>query len=308
MKDVGPLFKTITEQANDPNGRDPFEPLPIPFVHGGSSPEEREKQELETEKLHVAAKLASIRPSFEAIKQLYNSPAFAPYSSNNGGAFTYAQKKNAKPAAGHAIVDGYDFDLAVVSPKTAKWLVKYGPMLNTLSSRIGSIERRIKAIDKEIKAQAVAAKATAQGVTANTSGTSAASQIPVAQIPKKLQTAPNSGLIDNPYFKSGEYAGPPSGYKFSTPMRTIYLSLESTLKRHGLTLGTLYVGRHGGAGGPINFVTATQGNLFVWRKYDAGGGSGQNWVFLNGRKMNTSAFMNMPEAARDAALKINKVI
>lgn len=309
MKDVGPLMKAITEQVNDPNAPDPFEPIPLPFVHDKSTPEEHEIQKLSAEKEHVVAKLASLEPAFNAIKTGGDQALFGPYRPGANTVYTYATKSNAKPAAGHVIIDGYDFLLSGLSQKKQDWLVKYAPMYNALRARVGAIDRRIKAIKKAVDTAAVVAKATAAGITTTPNATSSvAGQIPVAQIPKKLGTSPGATNIDNPYFKSGEYAGPISGYKFSTPMQRIYLSLEATLRRHGLTLGTLYVGRHGGAGGPINFVTSAGGNKLVWRKYDAGGASGQNWIYLNGHKMNTSSFIGMTEPQRDAALKVNNVI
>ena len=308
MKDVGPLMKAITEQIDDPNAPDPFEPIPLPFVHSRSTPEEIELQRLAMEREHVLSKLESLQPAYVAIKTFREPALFGPRFGGNN-AYTYAQKGNQKPAAGHVIIDGCDFVLSALPQKKQDWLVKYAPMYNALKARFGAIERRIKAAKKAANAAQVIAKATAAGISTTPNATnSAVGQIPVAQIPRKIGTSPGATNIDNPYFKSGEYAGPIAGYKFSTPMQRVYLSLEATLRRHGLTLGTLYVGRHGGAGGPINFVTEAGGNKLVWRKYDAGGASGQNWIYLNGHQMKTSYFMNMTEPQRDAALKVNRVI
>lgn len=307
MKDVGPLIKAVTEQVNDPNAPDPFRPIPLPFVHDKSSAEEHEIQKLTAEKLHVEAKIKSLKAKVDSIISGFGAPHLGTYSQSSNP-HVFVRGKKMKPAQGHIIVGDYDYDLSRFPQKTQNWLLKYGPILNALEARESAIERKIKSIKKEVDAAAVIAAATTAGLTTNASGVSNAPQVPIAQIPRKLGTSPNASNIDNPYFKSGEYAGPPYGYKFSTPMRTIYVSLEATLKRHGLTLGTLYVGRHGGAGGPINFVTATAGNKFVWRKYDAGGASGQNWIYLNGHQMKTSSFMSMTEPQRDAALKVNNVI
>ena len=309
MKDVGPLMKAITEQVNDPNAPDPFEPIPLPFVHDKSTPEYREQQQLEAEKAHVGEKIASFGMVLNNIRALGETPAFGAYTPGRNAVYTYVQNKKATAAPGHVIVDGYDYTLSLLPQKKQDWLVKYGPTMNALIARRGAIDRRLKAIQKAVKTAEVIASATAAGLSATPNATSAtAGQIPVAQIPQKLGTSPGATNIDNPYFKGAGYAGPIAGYKFSTPMQRIYVSLEATLKRHGLTLGTLYVGRHGGPTGPINFVTEAGGSKLVWRKYDAGGASGQNWIYLNGHKMNTSSFIQMTEPQRDAALKVNKVI
>lgn len=303
-KDVGPLMKAITEAVNDPNAPDPFEPIPLPLVHDKSTPEEREIQQLTAEQQHIVEKMTSLKAKANIIDVKYGgTPAYGVYVSANRP-FTYNTNKKAKHPAGFVAFDSNVYNLSKLPQKIGDWLSRYGPMYSTLSSRKSAIDRKIKNIKSSMDVAAVTAMATS-----NQSGQGGAgNQIPVAQIPRKLRTGPAGSLIDNPYFKSAEYAGPPVGYKFSTPMRTIFVSLESTLRRHGLTLGTLYVGRHGGVGGPINFVTATANNNIVWRKYDAGGASGQNWLYLNGARMNTSSFIRLTEAQRDAALKLNGVI
>lgn len=309
MKDVGPLMKAITEQANDPNARDPFEPLPYDDVYNQSTADEIEQAKLLAEQKHIKAKIASLKAKVALIDAKHNGHPYLGVFAAANRAYSYNAATKAVPPAGHVQFGTNLYNLSMLPQRTQDWLQKYGPVYNSLVSRDEAITRKVKALKKKVTAALVTATATAAGITMNTGGMSSTNgQIPIAQIPQKVKTSPTSSSIDNPYFKSGEYAGPPSGYAFSTPMRTIFVSISATLKRHGLSLGPLYVGRHGGAKGPINFITATANNKFVWRKYDAGGGSGQNHIYLNGHKMNTSSFMNMSEAARDGALKANNVI
>lgn len=304
MKDVGRFFKAITEQANDPNAPDPFEPIPYTT---STDPIEMEIAALSAELVHTEAKLYSLSTKADIVRsQAQDSPAFSS-NRNTNNATSYFSGKNPTLQPGQVKMGTYIFDLSKFPPRVATWIERYGPIYDKLDSRKGTLTRKIKSLQKEQKAQQVTA-AIQQGVTAPIGQPHAASTIPVGQIPKKLQTSPGSAYIDNPYFKSGEFAGPAARYWFSTPMRNIYVLLVDTLKRNGLTFGPLYVGRHGGTGGPINFVMATPGDKFVWRKYDAGGASGQNWVYLNGLKMKTSSFVGMTDAQRDAALKVNNVV
>jgi hypothetical protein len=110
---------------------------------------------------------------------------------------------------------------------------------------------------------------------------------------------------------STRYAGPPSGYAFTPQMRKLYNVIEAALRRNGKTLSAIYAGRPyaattGWTG--INFIATTADNKFVWRKYDPGAAAGQNMVFLNGRKVNTSWFVRLTPANQDAELKAAGVI
>ena len=67
-------------------------------------------------------------------------------------------------------------------------------------------------------------------------------------------------------------------------------------------LEMMYASTHNNGGPRFNFViTGANGNL-TWRKYDPSPGAGANWIFLNGKKMNTSQLFNMDNAQQDMAV------
>lgn len=305
MKDIGKLLKTITEQANDINAEDPFAPIPHDGVTATSTAEEKALIELTYELNHATLKLDALTAKLKVINQTY----YNTLRKRGVSSPRYALSRRATVPNGQVRIADEAYTLAVYPPKAQAWLTKAAPIITELTFRVEKLKRAVKTAQKNVDVQKIATKAASVGVT-NQSG----STIPVANIPKKLQMSPGSKGIDNPYWLSGEYAGHPSGFNFSTPMKTIYVSLEATLNRHGLTLDPLYVGRYpiaymaGPAKGPINFVTQTSNLKVTWRKYDVGGGSGQNWLFLNGTKMNTSNFMSLTEPQRDTLLKSSGVI
>lgn len=129
--------------------------------------------------------------------------------------------------------------------------------------------------------------------------------IPTSSIPATISIPGSKGYFNNPYFVSGvtnQYAGDPAHYPdWSTPMKAILLAFIETLHQLGKPpLTDMYAGRYGGAN--INFAVFNPTKTLIWRKYDVGGGSGQNWLYINGTKVNTSHFMQKDQAGRQAML------
>lgn len=122
-----------------------------------------------------------------------------------------------------------------------------------------------------------------------------------ANVPTKISTGKSS--FTNPYHAgdNSQYAGHPDGYPLSSPMLAIYDELKKIFDRNGVPgFSVCYASRIRKF---INFAFVGMNNKFIWRKYDVGGGSGQNWIYLDGNKMKTSDFMSLPPTKQDAIIK-----
>lgn len=129
----------------------------------------------------------------------------------------------------------------------------------------------------------------------------ASQRLDPANIPAKISTGKSS--FTNPYHagNNSKYAGHPDGYALSSPMLAIYEDLKRVFNRNGVPgFSVCYAAR---IDKHINFAFVGVGGKFIWRKYDVGGGSGQNWIYLDGNKMKTSDFMSLPPAKQDALVK-----
>lgn len=116
------------------------------------------------------------------------------------------------------------------------------------------------------------------------------------------------GKFENPYLLGGtdsdRYIGSPENYKdFSLQMKKQYEELKSILAANGLHIDTLYASKHVYKGNRFNFAGIGAGGRFVWRKYDPAPGAGQNWVYIDGERLNTSTFLSMPVAKRQKLLE-----
>lgn len=110
----------------------------------------------------------------------------------------------------------------------------------------------------------------------------------------------------SPYYVSGvthQYVGSPAHYtEWTTPMKTILMALVKTLKQlNKPPLLEMVAGRYNG--GAINFAVYNPSKTLIWRKYDTGGGTGQNWMYINGNKIKTSDFMYSFDEDRMRMLK-----
>ena len=292
---------TIMEQADTQGEVDPFEPIPFDF---DSDPN---KSDAEKEVARLKSKLNTIK----IMQSAYHSrdSQFWGALRNIPRQWRDPDRKGAAPLDADEIQIGqYKYKEADVPRRIAAWAKRAEPMRRTIQASAKALEKQIKKVEKQA-AQDVMAKQTAAAGGTSTMGTTA---VPAASIPKQILTNPSSqrSAVANPYWTNsapgGAYAGHPTGYKWSTPIQKLYANIITALKRNGLDLPIAYVGRPNGVS--INFIMLSGNKKFVWRKYDMGGGSGQNWVFLNGEKFHTSTFVAMTPAKQDAELKRTGVI
>lgn len=130
-------------------------------------------------------------------------------------------------------------------------------------------------------------------------------------IPKTIRTKPGSptvkGGFSNPYYSGTElkYAGPPGGYDWKYQAENFF-ALRKALNELGFNIDQLYVGIWENRGNRINMAAVGAGGRFVWRKYDPSPGAGQNWVYIDGSKMNTSDFLAMTPAEQARLFSGNK--
>jgi len=114
--------------------------------------------------------------------------------------------------------------------------------------------------------------------------------------------------IDNPYNTPNakkKYAGHVAHYPhWSDYWKDQIMQVEDMLKRNGKGgLTTMYASTHDNGGGRFNFViTGANGNL-TWRKYDPSPGAGQNWVILDGEKMNMSSLLSANKDKQDKMIQ-----
>jgi len=131
----------------------------------------------------------------------------------------------------------------------------------------------------------------------------AGNTIPANLVPAKVHTG--AGWINNPYHSAanGQYAGDIGAYPFSTVSKATVDSINQALVRNGIPpLKTLYAGFREKYIMLNCIAIGGRNNDVVWYKYDAGGGSGQNYLYLNGVKHSTSELAHLQPAAQDAFL------
>lgn len=109
---------------------------------------------------------------------------------------------------------------------------------------------------------------------------------------------------DNPALYSAahkRFAGRPWDFSWWTSKRLQeYKAFSDLLKRNGKNGFTkMYAGMYHGQ--YLNFVMIGDDGNFVWRVYDQGGGSGQNWLYINGKKTNASSFDYRDTKTQDIA-------
>jgi hypothetical protein len=137
-------------------------------------------------------------------------------------------------------------------------------------------------------------------------GKVAGPQIPESNVPAQISSG--KGKFRNPYFLSdvGRYAGDPVHFPWTVQMQRMYKTLEDILTKHGLLGFSVIYGSTlvlQSSYTPIalsnnqNFAATNANGKLVWRKYDMGGGSGQNWIYVDGQKMKTSTFIRLSQAA-----------
>lgn len=127
----------------------------------------------------------------------------------------------------------------------------------------------------------------------NNTNTKPSSNPPQLTFKPSKSKSGKSFRMDNPFHKdrSGgkdQFVGHPAYYQSWTPqMLAMYYQISQQLAAEGRPpLKTMYAGRQNS----ISFVVVADDN-FVWRKYDPSPGAGQNWVYVDGKKMNTSNWL-----------------
>lgn len=175
--------------------------------------------------------------------------------------------------------------------------IAFGTLTRTMSQMLArkqSVEQHLRRVGAVLNKERQAAAETRR---ANVS----TQTINPANVPTKISIGKSS--FTNPYHagNNSKYAGHPDGYPLSSPMLAIYEDLKRVFDRNGVPgFSVCYAAR---IDKHINFAFIGVNNKFVWRKYDVGGGSGQNWIYLAGNKMKTSDFMSLPPAKQDALIQ-----
>ena len=114
--------------------------------------------------------------------------------------------------------------------------------------------------------------------------------------PARFATGAGKSTVPNPaHMSTVKYEGDPAGYDFG-PQAKNYNAIKVALARNGKKLE--YVGVAKSIAGPDTFVATAPG--FIWVKYVAASPQGgQNYVFVNGVKMNASAFIGSKPETQD---------
>ena len=117
-----------------------------------------------------------------------------------------------------------------------------------------------------------------------------------AKGPARFATGAGKSTVPNPaHMSTVKYEGDPAGYDFG-PQTKNYNAIKVALARNGKKLE--YVGVAKSIAGPDTFVATAPD--FIWVKYVAESPQGgQNYVFVNGVKMNASAFIGSKPETQD---------
>jgi hypothetical protein len=173
--------------------------------------------------------------------------------------------------------------------------------LHTLPNPAFQTNARIAAIEQHInnvKQQILFAnnKETAQlfkkHADANQDETAPIPNGPMIKLGPHITPATSNFLHDKKY--TDTFIGRPWDYKAWTPNQlSQYSALSKVLEDRGLPgFNKLYAGKLRGK--YTNMIVANKGNTFVWRVYDSGPGSGQNWVYIDGEVNKTSSVLGTP--------------
>lgn len=288
---------------------DPFEPLPHQIDPTG-------KTDPEIYRLEQLKKLYTKR--IDAIKArdwaFMNNDNFYHHGKNTTEHYVGNTKHLSNPKlvpVGQKAWGTGTYDIASLHPEHLAFRERYENEFSKNTLKQEEIEKAIKA--ERRKAKKAKEDAAVAALANSTAPTAPGSTLAPTSIPALVPTKPGAKGVQNPYVLNDAaqgpgYAGAPSRYKFTTQMQRLYNEIESALRRNGKTLATIYVGRPYTGYSAINFIATTTDSKFVWRKYDPGPGAGQNFVFLNGHKMNTSTFVGSTPVQQDALLKQHGVI
>ena len=120
-------------------------------------------------------------------------------------------------------------------------------------------------------------------------------------IPQRLKS-PGGAMFANPAILDDPYYGRPENYSdLTTTQKTLLQRINVALQRNRLApITELWGGKYNGRN--INFAAYGANRQVLWRKYDVGGGSGQNWFFVGDTKMKTSDFVRHAPEQQDILL------
>jgi hypothetical protein len=115
---------------------------------------------------------------------------------------------------------------------------------------------------------------------------------PMIKLGPHITPATSNFIHDKKY--SDTFTGRPWDYKeWTSNQLSQYSALSKVLEDRGLPgFNKLYAGKLRGK--YTNMIVANKGNTFVWRVYDSGPGSGQNWVYIDGEVNKTSSVLGTP--------------
>lgn len=186
--------------------------------------------------------------------------------------------------------------LRQIIPLMHYWREKIGPAMKEASVLASEIRQHM---DAERNAKSAAEQARKEAAKASVGpavkkGDRAAviragNTIPPNQVPKVI--IQGRSKLTNPYWNAvdGQYAGDINKYPFSTQSQTAIQMINTLLRNNNVPeLKTLYAGNRS-AGSLLNCIgLGGKNDSIVWYKYDAGGGTGQNYVYVCGNKIQTT--------------------
>lgn len=115
------------------------------------------------------------------------------------------------------------------------------------------------------------------------------------QVFDKIKTHPiiyfeSKNSMDNPsLFKYDVYQGTIENYKWSsTVTKRTYENIKDIAAKQGLSEPWYVLQGRPRADVSVNFIIIARNGEYIWRKYDMGGGSGQNYLYTISGKVKTS--------------------
>jgi hypothetical protein len=179
---------------------------------------------------------------------------------------------------------------AIAGPDTGTYYLPVAkPILDRLTTIVGKHDLlRTKIIGIEQEATKVRSGVIKKKVASHiaSQATEKTFIIPENQIPPKISTVLNKpGKMENPYFKGDfyRYAGSVNGYQWTSMYWEYYIFLKEAFERNNIPGFTIiYASTILNKYKCTNFMAYAVDGKFCWKKYDVGGGSGQNNTFING--------------------------
>ena len=119
--------------------------------------------------------------------------------------------------------------------------------------------------------------------------------------------------LNNPCFTGDEYKynGSMQDFNFKIGWHNYktqynnFIKIQKSLEPYNLSLSHIWAGISSTTG-RFQFIAKTSNGEIYWRKYDIGGQSGKNSMYIgkNLKKINTSKWLNMEKRERDEMLNM----